>query len=161
MIFRIDSELIHSEVVQPALRYLHQQGLEGQREKFLKAHAHYRADEMKDAIMNANNAFESTLKTICEQRQWEYQRGARASDLLKVIRKNGLLPIYLDASFDQLTATLKSGLPQVRGEENGHGQGATPRKTPSYVAAYALHLAVAMILFLAEAHEEGAASEAL
>ena len=152
-IIRVDSELIHSEVVQPALRYLHQQGFEGPREEFMKAHAHYRAGEMKDAITNANNAFESTLKAICDRRQWKYQRGARASDLLKVIRKNGLLPSYLDTSFNQLVSTLKSGLPRVRGEEGGHGQGATPRKTPDYVAAYALHLAAANILFLAEAHE--------
>ena len=74
-IIRIDSELIHSEIVRPALRYLHQQGFEGPREEFMKAHAHYRAGEMKDAITNANNAFESTLKTICDQRRWEYQQG--------------------------------------------------------------------------------------
>ena len=34
-----------------------------------------------------------------------------------------------------------------------HGQGATPRETPDYVAAYALHLAAAKILFLVEAHK--------
>ena len=108
---------------------------------------------MKDAITDANNAFESTLKTICDQRLWEYQQGARASDLLKVVRKGGLLPNYLDASFDQLAATLKSGLPEVRNEQGGHGQGPIPRETPGYVASYALHLAAANILFLAEAHK--------
>ena len=108
---------------------------------------------MKDAITDANNAFESMLKTICDQRHWEYQQGARASDLLKVVRKGGLLPNYLDASFDQLAATLKSGLPKVRSEEGSHGQGATPRETPGYVTSYALHLASANILFLAEAHK--------
>ena len=44
-IVRIDSELIHSEVVQPALGYLQQRGFEGPRDEFLKAHAHYRAGE--------------------------------------------------------------------------------------------------------------------
>ena len=39
-IFRVDSEWIHSEVVRPALRYLHQKGFEGPREEFLKAHGH-------------------------------------------------------------------------------------------------------------------------
>ena len=152
-IFRVDSELIHSEVVRPALRYLHHQGFEGPRDEFMRAHAHYRAGEMKDAITDANNAFESTLKTICDQRCWQYPHGVRASDLLKVVRTNGLLPSYLDNSFDQLAATLKSGLPKVRGEEGAHGQGATPRETPDYVAAYALHLAAAKILFLIETHD--------
>ena len=151
-IIRIDSELIHSEVVKPALRYLQQRGFEGPREEFLKAHTHFRNGEMKDAVTNANNAFESTLKTICKQRKWQYPQGATASNLLNIVRGNGLLPNYLDNSFDQLAATLKSGLPKVRNEQGGHGQGPTPRETPEYVAAYALHLAAAKILFLCEAH---------
>jgi hypothetical protein len=68
-----------------------------------------------------------------------------------LIRANGLLPDYLDTSFDQLISTLKSGLPKVRNEEGAHGQGATPRETPGYVAAYALHLAAAKIVLLVEA----------
>ena len=153
MIFRVDSELIHYEVTRPAVRYLNQRGFEGPRDEFLKAHAHYRSGEMKDAITDANNAFESTLKTICDQRLWEYSPGVRASDLLKIVRANGLLPSYLDTSFDQLVGTLKSGLPKVRNEEGSHGQGPTPRETPEYVAAYALHLAAAKILFLSEANK--------
>ena len=151
-IFRIDSELIHSEVVKPALQYLHTPGFEGPCEEFMSAYAHYRVGQMKDAITDANNAFESTLKTICDQRGWHYSQGSRSSDLLKIVRDNGLLPNYLDKSFDQLLATLKSGLPKVRNEEGAHGQGATPRETPDYVTAYALHLSAAKILFLIEAH---------
>ena len=152
MLIRVDSELIHSEVVRPALAYLHCKGFEGPRSEFLKAHAHYRSGDTKAAITEANNAFESTLKTICDQRQWSYPERTRASDLLRLVRRNGLFPNYLDNSFDQLAATLKSGLPTVRGEEGSHGQGAKPRTTPEYVAAYALHLAAAQILFLVEAH---------
>ena len=152
MIIRVDSELVHREVVRPALRYLHQPDFDGPREEFLRAHACYRAGETKDAVTNANNAFESTLKAICDQRGWAFPKGARASDLLRIVRDKGLLPDYLDNSFDQLAATLKSGLPKVRGEEGAHGQGAAPRSTPDHVAAYALHLAAAKILFLVEAH---------
>ena len=152
-IFRVDSELIHSEVVRPVLRYLHQKGFAGPRDEFLRAHAHYRSGETKGAITDANNAFESTLKAICDQWRWQYPQGARASDLLRVVRQKNLLPDYLDASFDQLAATLKSGLPKVRNAAGAHGQGSTPRETPDYVAAYALHLAAAKILFLVEAHE--------
>ena len=152
-ILRVDSELIHSEVVRPALQYLNEPSFEGPRDEFMKAHGHYRSGEMKDAITNANNAFESTLKVVCERRGWSYPRGARAAELLKTVRKHGLLPDYLDNSFDQLAATLHSGLPKVRGEQGAHGQGAKPRRTPDYVAAYALHLAAAKILFIVEAHK--------
>ena len=152
-ILRIDSELIHSEIVKPALRFLNEDGFEGPRDEFMSAHAHYRKGEMKDAIVDANNAFESTLKSICLQRGWEYQNGESASRLINVVRDQGLLPDYLDNSFDQLAATLKSGLPKLRGEEGSHGQGANPSETPEYIAAYALHLAAAQILFLVKAHK--------
>ena len=153
MIFRVDSDLMHHDVVKPALHFLQQPGFNGPREEFLQAHGHYRAGEMKDAITDANNAFESTLKSICDQRGWQYQKSARASDLIRLVRSKGLLPNYLENSFEQLVATLKSGLPKVRNEEGAHGQGASPRETPDYVAAYAIHLAAAKILFLAEAHK--------
>ena len=154
-VFRIDSELVHNEIIRPALRYLDQEGFEGPRDEFLRAHTHYRRGEVKDAIIDANNSFESTLMTICQQRGWAYPNGARASDLIRIVRKNGLLPTYLQRSFEQLSATLKSGLPKVRNEEGAHGQGVAPHKTPHYVAAYALHLAAAKILFLVEAHRSG------
>ena len=153
MIIRVDSEFIHSEIVQPALRYLNEPGFEGPRDEFLKAHAHYRAGETKDAITDANNAFESTLRAVCDLRGWPYERGAPVSALLKILRENRLLPSYLDNAFDQLAATLHSGLPQVRHREGGHGQGATPRETPEFVAGYALHLAATNILFIVEAHK--------
>ena len=153
MILRVDSELVHSEIVKPALGFLSESGFEGPRDEFLRAHAQYRAGETKDAITNANNAFESTLRTICDQRGWACDRGAPVKVLLSVVRENGLLPGYLDKSFDQLLATLHSGLPQVRNSEGGHGQGAKPRETPEYVAGYALHLAAAAILFIVEAHK--------
>lgn len=154
-IVKIDSELIHSEVVLPALLLLGDSRFAGPQEEFLSAHAHYRAGEHKDCVTDALNAFESTMKAICDIRGWEYKKGARASDLIKVLRGRGLLPDYLETSFDQLAATLSSGLPKVRNEEGGHGQGAQPRPTPAYVAAYALHLAAAKIVFLVEAMKSG------
>lgn len=155
-VVRVDSELVHAEVVQPALQLLRDPRFAGPEEEFRAAHAHYRAGECKDAITDALNAFESTMKAICDIKGWPYNKGARASDLVKVLRRNGLLPDYLDNSFDQLVATLSSGLPKVRNEEGGHGQGATPRSTPPYVAAYALNLAAAKILFLVKALDDSA-----
>ena len=150
-IVRFDSQLIHNEVTKPALQLLADTRFTGPQEEFLVAHKRYRARKYKDCITNALNAFESTLKTICDLKGWTYQPRARASDLVKVIRREKLLPDYLDKSFDQLIATLTSGLPKVRNEAGGHGQGAVPWQTPSYVAAYALHLAAADIVLLVDA----------
>lgn len=153
-IIRVDSDLIHAEVVKPALQFLSDPRFSGPQQEFLDAHAHYRAGECKDAITDALNAFESTLKTICDLKGWTYNKGARASDLIKLIRSNGLLPDYLDNSFDQLIGTLKSGLPKVRNEEGAHGQGSDPKRVPDFVAAYALHLAAAKVVMLVEAFRE-------
>ena len=152
-IIRIDNLLIHSEVTKPALQLLSDPRFKGAEEEFLDAHGHYRVGEYEDCITNALKAFESTLKAICDLKSWEYSLGPRASDLLKVIRREKLLPDYLDNSFDQLIATLKSGLPEVRNEAGGHGQGATPRQTPDYIAAYALHLAASKIVLLLRAFQ--------
>jgi HEPN domain-containing protein len=150
-IIRVDSEYLHDEVVKPALKLLNGPGFQGAQEEFLRAHRHYRAGEYPQSITEAAKSFESVLKAVCDQKKWRYEKGARASDLLKRIRQEGLWPEFLDASFDQLLATLNSGLPKVRNEQGAHGQGASIRKIPNYLAAYALHLAAAKIRLIVEA----------
>lgn len=150
-LIRVDSQFIHSEIVKPALALLSGTGFDGPRQEFLSAHKHYRAGEYRQAVGLAANALESTFKAIFDQKGWQYRKGARISDLLKVARENHLWPEYLDASFDQLVATLQSGLPKIRDNDSAHGQGAQPKDVPEYIAAYALHLAASKIVFISEA----------
>jgi len=150
-LIRVDSQFVHAEVVKPALALLSGRDFEGPRQEFLSAHQHYRAGEHRQAVAMAANALESTFKAIFERKGWTYNKGARISDLVKVARANRLWPDYLDASFDQLVATLQSGLPKIRDNDASHGQGATPKDVPAYIAAYALHLAASKIVFIAEA----------
>jgi hypothetical protein len=150
-IFRIDNEYTHREITRPALRLLTDPRFKGADEEFRAAHDHYKASEYKDCAVDALNALESTMKVICDQKGWSYPQGARSSDLLKVLRRERLFPEFADQSFDQLVATLKSGLPSLRNETGGHGQGATPIAVPEYVASYALNLAASKIRFLIEA----------
>ena len=67
-IVRIDHTFIHAEIVEPAIALLHEVEFKGASDEFLSAHRHFRRGEFKDAITDANNAFESTLKTICRKR---------------------------------------------------------------------------------------------
>jgi uncharacterized protein DUF7014/AbiJ-like protein len=152
-LFRIDNELMHQEVTRPALQLLTDPRFKGADEEFRAAHDHYKAGEYKDCAVDALNALESTMKVICELKGWSYAQGARSSDLLKVLRREGLFPEFADQSFDQLIATLKSGLPTLRNETGGHGQGATTVVVPIYVASYALNLAASKIRFLIEAFQ--------
>ena len=150
-IIRIDSQFVHAEVTKPALVLLAQRGYEGPQAEFLAAHEHYRAGRNKEAITEAAKAFESLMKVVCDMRDWPYPKGARASDLIKILRTQNLWPDYLDGSFDQLLATLSSGLPKIRNDDAAHGQGSAPRTVPDYLASYALHLSAAKMVLIANA----------
>lgn len=150
-LIRVDSQFAHSEMIKPALSLLNSEEFSGPQAEFLTAHEHYRAGRYKEAITEAAKAFESLMKAVCDAKCWEYPAGARASDLLKVLRGHNLWPTYLDPSFDQLIATLASGLPKVRDAASAHGQGAVRKKAPQYVAAYALHIAAAKMILIVEA----------
>lgn len=152
-IIRIDNQLAHSEITLPALNFLSDSRFKGAEAEFLSAHAHYKAGEYKDCITDANNAFESVMKAICSLKNWSCE-GSRATDLIKVLRKNGLIPDYLDGAFEQLAATLSSGLPKVRNSVAAHGQGAEIQHVPAYIAGYALHLTASKIIFLVQAFND-------
>jgi hypothetical protein len=150
-ILRLDNEFLHQEATVPTLSLLSDPRFSGADEEFRAAHDHLKAGEFKDCTVDALNALESTMKTIRDAKGWKYEKGARASDLIRVLKNNGLFPDFADLSFDQLIATLKSGLPVVRNTTGGHGQGATPIDVPEYVAAYALNLAASKIRLLCAA----------
>ena len=152
--FRVDTEFMHQEATRPALALLSDQRFAGADQEFRAAHDHLKARQFKDCAVDALNALESTMKAICDGKGWQYDRGARATDLIKILKGNGLFPDFADLSFDQLIATLKSGLPVVRNETGGHGQGSKPIDVPEYVAVYALNLAASKIRLLYDAFKE-------
>lgn len=151
-LLRIDSELMHVEVTQPALQLLHEEGFEGALEEFLSAHGHYRKGETKDANVDALNALESTLKTTCDKRKWKYGGTATATDLIKLVVKKGLIPAELQGQFDYLIKAMQTGLPPVRHNFGGHGQGAESKMVADHLANYSLHLMGANIVLLINAH---------
>jgi hypothetical protein len=152
-IVRVDSQYIHAEAVKPAISLLNTVGFDGALEEFLDAHEHYRKGKMKEAISDALNAFESTMKAICDENGWNYPGNATAMTLVNTVLDNGLVPPYMQTHFAGLRSTLEAGLPPVRNKNSGHGQGFFVKQVPDYLAGYALHLAATNIVFLVEAHE--------
>ena len=65
---RVDSQLVHSEVVQPALRVLSDPMYKGANAEFMSAHEHYRARKYKECLNDCLKAFESCIKAICAKR---------------------------------------------------------------------------------------------
>ena len=153
-IIRIDSELIHSEIVKPALNLLAQQHYAGAQDEFLKAHEHYRAENAKEALNECLKAFESVMKAICDKRGWSYNQNATATSLIKVCFDNELIPKFWDAHYSSLRSLLESGVPTGRNKSGGHGQGTHPVTVPNHLAAYMLHMTASAIVFLAEAEKQ-------
>ncbi len=149
------SEYMHAEVVEPAVALLHAGGFHGPLDEFLRAHEHYRHGRYKEATADALKAFESTMKTICDLRDWPYDSGtATAKTLVGVILDQGLVPPYMQEYFNGgLRKMLEAGVPTVRNKTSGHGQGRARVELPEHVAAYALHMTAANIVFLVQAHE--------
>lgn len=148
-IVRVDSQLLHAEVVKPAIQLLNAPGYEGVLDEYLAAHEHYRHGRAKEALNECLKAFESMMKVICEKRGWNIGRGT-ASDLVKAILEKKLVPDFWQTHFGGLRSMLESGIPTVRNKLGGHGQGAEPTEVPGDLVAYALHMTGAAIVLLSE-----------
>jgi len=150
-IIRIDSELMHAEVVKPLLRLLNGKEFEGAQQEFLKAHEHYRHGNAKEALNECLKAFESLMKVICDKRKWSYNKTATAKDLIQLCLDNNLIPLFWQSHYASLRSMLESGVPTGRNKLGGHGQGTTPTVVPDYLVSYVLHMTASAMLFLAEA----------
>jgi hypothetical protein len=149
-----DSQYVHAEVVEPAIHVLMAAGFDGPNDEFLRAHKAYLKGSYKEAIREALTALESTLKTILLRRKWPFDRNKDAANKLFAIAfENGLVPGYLQSEFSALRTTLEAGVPTLRNRTAGHGQGPDPVDVPQYLAAYALHMSAAAIIFLVAADQ--------
>lgn len=154
-IIRVDSQFIHSEVVKPALTILNADpAYAGALDEFMLAHEHYRHRNFKDAIVNCGKSFESILKAIHEKRGWTYVKGkATASPLILSCVDKGLFPSYQQEQLIQVSSVLKSGVPTIRNNAGGHGDGVEVIDVPEHLVSYMIHLTASNLLFLAQADE--------
>lgn len=150
---RIDNEILHAEVVIPALQLLRENIYRGANEEFLKAHEHYRHGRYKECINECLKAFESSMKAICTKRKWTYDSNDTASKLIKTCLENGLVPSYLQSQYSSLSLVLTSGVPTLRNKLSSHGQGIQETKVPEHFASYVLHLTATNILFLIQSEK--------
>ena len=152
-IIRVDSELIHAEVVKPALGILADPMYTGANEELLKAHAHYRARRNKECLNECLKAFESCIKAICDKRGWTYKENDGAGRLVDIVLTENLIPPFMESPFKGLKSAL-GGVANLRNKRSGHGQGGKIVEVPESMASYALHLTASNILLLARADKE-------
>ncbi|WP_192253050.1 STM4504/CBY_0614 family protein [Mesorhizobium caraganae] len=152
-ILRIDSQLIHAEVIKPALSLLQDNHYAGAQDEFLKAYSHYRKGANKEAMNEALKAFESVMKAICEKRKWTFQKTDTAAKLIQVLLDHGLIPVFWQSHFTALRTTLETGVPTGRNKLSGHGQGTSQTVVPDHLASYILNMTASAIVFLAKSEQ--------
>ncbi|AIB35482.1 STM4504/CBY_0614 family protein [Pseudomonas simiae] len=148
MVLRIDSELLHAEVVKPAIGFLNQAEYAGPRDEFFGAYEHYRHGNLKEALNDSLKSFESTIKVVLELRGWEYDKASPAKKLLGVLLANNFLPSYHQNHLNALSTLLESSVPTIRNKEGGHGQGPEVSEVEPEIAAYVLHMTASAIVML-------------
>lgn len=107
-VIRIDSEYMHSEIVQSALMILHQRRFLGARQEFLNAHKHYRNGDIEESLPDCLKALESLMKTVCENRKWAYLPNVTASGLIDILFRNEIVPQFLQGHYRALGLSWKA-----------------------------------------------------
>lgn len=136
----IVSEYLHEESIAPALSLLREVGFEGPLEEFEEAIKFFRQDKYTDAIHNANNAFESTLKAVLDKKEGD------PKDLINELIKQEIVEPYYEGHLDYIRKLLLC-LPITRHKKGGHGQGKEKKEIDKSYAEFALHLAGTFIVF--------------
>jgi hypothetical protein len=143
-LMRREGEHLHQEAVIPALQLLYDEQFKGADAEYRSAHEHYRHGRYKECLNDCLKAFESTMKTICEKRGWTFPGNPIAADLVRVCCDHDLIPKYMQGH-------LKNGIPPVRNEDGGHGQGPDIKEVPPHLAEYLLHETAVTIVLLVDA----------
>lgn len=154
-IIRIESRVTHHEIVRPCLAILSGEEYANAKKEFLSGHEYYRKGDLKGALREWQNSFESVMKIICVKRGWEYPDDASAKDLIRVCLDHELIPAFWQSHFISLRQLLL-GVGVARNKLSGHGEGPDRMERPRHVVAFALHMTAAAIVFLAEAEASGA-----
>lgn len=148
-IIRIDSEFLHAEAVKPAIHFMSFPGFEAARNEFFGAYEHYRHKHYKEALVDAGKSFESTCKVICKANEWEYTPRDTANKLIQILIDKGFMPAYNQAHLSALQSVLSSGIPTLRNNLGGHGDGPEIVEVSPEIVAYGLHLTASSIAMLA------------
>jgi hypothetical protein len=149
-VIRVDSEIIHKEVILPVLKLLHDPIFASAEKEYLEAHEAYRHGRLEECIVSCGKAFESVLKVIGAKRDWVIKENDPASKLIQAAVESGFLATYSRASLNHLKGLMESSTPTFRNKAGGHGAGQVARDVPTHLAAFQLHQTAAVILFLAE-----------
>ncbi|MCK5642055.1 MAG: abortive infection family protein [Gammaproteobacteria bacterium] len=148
------SEYLNDNVTKQTISLLNSSDFKGPLEEFEKALNHYLKKEYKDTIQEANNSFESTMKSILTKLGIKFDPQVdNASKLLQILYDNDVIYIHTQEFTNNLKKMLQ-GLPTIRNKQSGHGQGLDSIEIYKSYAGLSLHLAGSFIVFLINRYDE-------
>ncbi len=145
-IIRKDSEFLHEQVIKQTVNLLYTNEFKGPFEEFQEALDHYMLKEYDDTIHKANKAFESTMKSVLTKLNINFSQKETANKLIQILSANGIIYTYMQSLFQ--------GLPTIRNDQGGHGQGLDPKVVNQSYAELSLNLAGTFIVFLITRYQE-------
>ena len=150
-IIRIDSEATFKEIIEPTINLTYNKLFENVNLEYVDAIKSYQKGDNKNCLIKCLNSFESTMKIICDEKDWEYKDNATSNKLLNICFENELIPKKMRSEFTSLRSLLESGIPPVRNHYAGHGKGKEMIVVEDYLARYAFNITGSCILLLIEA----------
>lgn len=150
-IIRKDSEVTFTEIIEPTINLTYNKLFKNVNIDFINSIKEYQTGDNQDCIVKLLKAFESTLKIICDEKGWEYSETDRCSKLINICFDNDLVPTDMKSEFTSLNSLLQSGIPPIRNNFAGHGEGGEERIVKDYLARYAINVTGSCIIFVIEA----------
>jgi hypothetical protein len=139
-----ESDVIHSQVIEPALQLLQESRFRSANLEFLGALEDYRRGDLGDCLTKCGSAFESVLKLLCEERKWPYKQNDTANSLVKLALSKTTLENYFEPVL-MISSTLRNRL------SSAHGAGSGAREVPRHIALYSINVTASAILLLVDA----------
>lgn len=147
--------IAHENIIKPTLKLLVDEKFRGSEEEYLTAFENFKNGENENAVTNAMKSFESCMKIICTELQFEFNpNNDTASKLIKILEINNFFPSYLSSHMNGIKQTLESGAPALRNRNGGHGQGAEVRVVTDDYVEYTLNLVASNMIFLYKLYKE-------
>lgn len=152
-LIQISDQIIHDEATIPALHLLSDRLFSTANSEFLAAHGAYRRGDFEMCIVGCGKSFESVLKIIGANLGWQIKETDPAKKLLDAAYAADFIPPYMQAEFSGLRSILEGGVPVVRNQRGGHGQGNSARTVPKHLASFQLNQTASAIVFLVEQYK--------
>ena len=141
-VIRTDLEFLYEETVRRPLALLRDAEFNAAAKQFEDAVKEWSDENYRNAITDANAAFESVMKTILSK------GSGNAHDLVKELVKRGYLPPYMESGANQLVDMLEM-LPRLRDKEGDvHGKTIIEEEHLANYARLAINLSGSLIVFL-------------